>query len=283
MQLRFRNQELQQRIEESGYVTIPFLNHEQVENLFALYQESAQDASGFHCTMFNPDKDYRRSVDAQIKGSISDKLTELIEGANMLYANFLVKEPGEESNFFVHQDWTYVDESKSSSWAIWIPLIDTDLSNGALHLVPSSHRMKNHFRGPGIADALDGLHDIIRSEHGIAVNLKAGEAVIWDHRVVHYSPANLSKDRRVAATVILTPRGEKVIHCRATSNPLEVDIFDVNTEFYMNYEIDGIPASKPVKRFIIDSPVVTQSEFKQLIGISDKSEGIFSKVKSLFN
>jgi hypothetical protein len=284
MQLRFKNTDFQKQIEHQGYVQFPFLSEVEVENLLSEYQTGITDEkAGFHCTMFSPNGDYRRSVDQLIKEAFVKSLTDKIEGAKMLYSNFMVKESGDGSDFFIHQDWTYVNEDKVSSWAIWVPLVDLTDNNGALHVVPGSHRMKNNFRGPGVADALDGLQDVIRNELGSPLKLKAGEAVVWDHRLVHYSPANLSPKSRVAATVILVPEGEQILHCRAAGAELEVDVHEVDTDFYMNYEIDKGPVLPPIKRVNTGSITCAEREFKQLIGRGKKQAGIASKIMNLFN
>ena len=284
MHLKFKNAVFQKQIEEQGYVQFPLLTKPEVEELLSQYKTGMTDEkSGFHCTMFSRESGYRKSVDKLIKESFSERLTDNIEGAKMLYANFMVKEPDEGSDFFVHQDWTYVDETKTRSWAIWVPLVDLTDENGALCVVPCSHRMKNIYRGPGIAAALDGLHGLIRNELGKPLKLKAGEAVVWDHRLVHYSPANVSSDSRVAATVVLVPEGEEVVHCRAEGGELEVGIYQTETEFYMNYEIEKGPASQPIRQVKIDRITYSENEFKQFADQSPEPTGLFRKVMNLFN
>lgn len=282
--LRFKNADLQKQIELQGYARFPLLNSGEVAKLLSQYQAGiADEKSGFHCTMFSPNESYRTSVDKLIKETVKRSLTDQIEGAHMLYANFMVKEADTGSNFYVHQDWTYVDESKTSSWAIWVPLVDLTENNGALHVVPESHKMTNYFRGPGIADALEGLHDVIRNELGVPLYLKAGEAVVWNHRLVHYSPANLSSTSRVAATVILVPEEAQVLHCRAGSDELEVDVYKATTDFYVNYDIQNGPELPPMKQFNTEKIAYAEKEFKQLVGKGEEQAGLLRRVMNLFN
>ena len=284
MQLRFKNADLQKQIEHEGYVQFPLLSKGKVDELLDGYAAGVIDEkSGFHCTMFNSDNEYRKSVNRSIKEVFDEALLGVVVGADMLYANFMVKEPDEGSDFYVHQDWTYVDENKASSWAIWVPLVDLTDSNGALHVVPGSHRMENNFRGPGVADALEGLHDVIRNEFGVPLYLKAGEAVVWNHKLVHYSPPNRSTESRVAATVVLVPKGEQVVHCRAGKSDLDVDIHEVVEDFYMNYEIEKGPEGSPVRRVSFDRILYSEKEFKQLINGGNQPSGLLSKVMSFFN
>lgn len=283
MALQFKQAALQEEMEENGFVKIPFLSDDEVEALSSFYTLGVEgNRSGFHCTMFSPESDYRKSVDQKIKEVFAARIDQNIGNARMLYANFMVKENGAESDFYLHQDWTYVDETRANSWAIWVPLTDTTVDNGALHVVPKTHRMTNNFRGPGIQDALEGLHESIRTEFGQPVEMKAGEAVLWDHRLVHFSPANVSGENRIAATVILVPEGEEVIHCRAGKSDRDVNIYSVDTEFYMSYNITENPALPILRSERIDATTISMNDLRSLIGVEDKRESVFQRVMDLF-
>lgn len=54
-------------------------------------------------------------------------------------------------------------------------------------------------------------HDII-TKHMVPMNVKAGEAVILDDSVVHYSNINQTDGLRLAIQLILIPEEEKSIH-----------------------------------------------------------------------
>ena len=46
-----------------------------------------------------------------------------------------------------------------------------------------------------------------------AQHLKAGEAIVWDHRLAHASPPNLTDTPRIAVTAIITPKDKQTLHC----------------------------------------------------------------------
>ena len=76
----------------------------------------------------------------------------------------LVKWPGQDGAMGTHQDWTFVDERRFRSVTVWCPLVDVEQRNGALELLPGSHRILTHARcSPSLPetyqDPLAGLGD----------------------------------------------------------------------------------------------------------------------------
>ena len=45
--------------------------------------------------MFNPDESVRRRINEKIKAVFADKISPLLNDYRALYANFMVKEPGQ--------------------------------------------------------------------------------------------------------------------------------------------------------------------------------------------
>ena len=244
----FRDPSLNHTFQEKGFVQTSLLNAVEVSNLRKAYDSLPRPKDeGFHCTMFSPDKDLRKNVDRIIKESLVEKLSRIFLDQKPLYGNFMVKEPGIESDWFVHQDWSYVDENEYDSVAVWVPLTDLTLDNGVICMVPGSHQIKNPVRGPGVTDPYEDVHEEIKKKYHEKVFLKAGEAVIWHHRLVHFSPPNLSNTDRVAATLIYTPADVPVIHFWKDSSHqgTVVNKYAVDSDFFMQYDIVHEPAEVP--------------------------------------
>jgi hypothetical protein len=255
---------IQHRLNRLGYASFMSLSSSEIGQLVDAYNSLLPKTRiGFHCSMFSPNPDYRRAVDSAIRKVAVRVVSELFSGYRILYANFMVKEPGPDGDFFVHQDWTYVDETRSQSIALWFPLMDVTADNGALHVVPGSHKMKNVYRGPGVYDPLLNIHEDIRHELGVPIPLKAGEILAWDHRLVHYSLPNISDSARLAATVILIPADEQVLHCRGTEDG-KMNIYEVDTEFFMTCSVHELPGGEPLHSFSYTYSALEAGQFKQL-------------------
>ena len=240
----FKDPQLQAQFEQDGVVTFQLLSEEEVNALKEFYLGLTHAADeGFHASMFNPSDEYKQAVDQKIKEVVGNKMEDILIDYRPLYANFMVKEPGENSKMKIHQDWTYVDENQYTSVAIWLPLMDLDHHNGCLYFLKGNHKFENRFRGPGIPCPYDNLHEAIETSYSTKTPLKAGEVACWHHSVIHWSPPNISEETRIAPTMILVPKEAPVYHYFADySGPSnKVERFEVDTDFYMNYQIGKRP------------------------------------------
>lgn len=240
----FFKDHLNRELSLQGFTRFPFLTESEVQDLNSFADQSGHRLEGgFHATLYHVDVPFRRSVNSKIQSVFGPKLKQILKGFDYLYGNFMIKEPGPGSEMKIHQDWAYVDERRVNSLAIWVPLSDLSFKNGALCVFPGSHRVNNPIRGFGVLDPLEPVHDYLKKEYMEVLDLKAGEAVIWDHRLAHCSPPNLSHNPRVACTAILVPEDEPVIHFfRHPDDPIEkVEKFEADPEFFLHYELGRRP------------------------------------------
>jgi ectoine hydroxylase-related dioxygenase (phytanoyl-CoA dioxygenase family) len=192
--------------------------------------------------MFHENEEYRMKMNDAIVAELNKALYSFLGNQyEILYGNFMVKEPGEESVMKIHQDWTYVDETKNNSFAIWVPLCNLTTQNGAFHVVPYSHNSKNLQRGPGTHCPFFEHREIIEEKFSNPLYLKAGEAVCWNHRLAHYSPSNLSEKPRIAVTVIIVPKNKEIIHFYKSDNIDLLECFSINKSFFFKYKIGFRP------------------------------------------
>lgn len=97
----------------------------------------------------------------------------------------------------MHQDQPFFPHRDHSAVAAFMPMVDTTLENGALHVVPGSHR-----QGPiphseaGTGFDLDPQEWPL--ERGKPVLARAGDVIFFNYLLVHGSGPNLSAARRTA-------------------------------------------------------------------------------------
>ena len=240
----FADSEAEQQFQEEGIVSFPLLDADEIEELNHFYLSLPQDGlSGFHASFFRDDYPYRKLIDEKLKKILSSKLGTMFPGFYPLYGNFMVKEPDTLSAMKLHQDWTYVNEEKSLSFAIWVPLMDVNEKNGSINFMKHSHKYSLSVRGPGIACPFEKNADWIEKNALHNFPLLAGEAIAWNHRLVHGSPPNFSEKPRIAATLIMVPKNERVVHLiHDPQKPgSEVEVFEVDSDFFMRYKIGTRP------------------------------------------
>lgn len=201
----FKDKLLQQKFEQHGYVTLPLINLPIVNSLMALYKKvQPTSLKGFSSTIYNQDIALKQKTSESIFSHIDEHIKIHLENFRPLGCSFLCKTPGQESFMPVHQDWTVVDESRYASVTVWIPLIDVDENNGAMRVLPGSHKFSNALRSPTLPGAFQNLSGIIY-ENMKWLKVKAGEAVIFNHALLHASPPNMSTSDRIVATYGLVP------------------------------------------------------------------------------
>ncbi len=103
----------------------------------------------------------------------------------------------------LHQDAAYFDHQGEGPMAVLIYGVDTDLHNGALHVVPGSHR-QGTLRHQD-TDSHQGLD--WRWEDAVPLPGKAGDAIFFHVRTVHGSQENHSASPRPSLHPPLPARG----------------------------------------------------------------------------
>ena len=128
----FRDPLLQQQFDKQGYVLVSSLINggdiEELKGLFTKFREECN--SNFHTTHFSTNVEYKKQVHDVIASVVGLKASPLLNDFIPLFGNFMIKNPDPENFMPLHADWTYVDESKFSSVAIWVPLVNVDAENG---------------------------------------------------------------------------------------------------------------------------------------------------------
>ncbi len=171
-------------------------------------------AGGFHTSAIDPDRDSTSGGSTRRSGRCSsDVIEELFDDHIVLHTAILAKFPDPDSAMAGHQDWTMVDETRFRSLNLWCPLSDVSPANGALEIVPGSHRVLTAPRGsphhpPTFANPIAGLAD----DAFHTLPLTVGQALVTDHGLVHRSAPNGSDELRIAIALGVAPREAQILH-----------------------------------------------------------------------
>lgn len=220
-------------------------------------------------------------ADLQLKRDVNDALEQLVgrhvnglfTGHRLLTWFFLIKGIGENSILRLHQDWSILDERQYRQYNLWIPLVDCTPANGTLFAIRGSHRFPLNIRGAGIP-AKYGDHFGYAEKFLEPFNVKAGQGLLFDSRVLHYSPPNHSGRSRTAVINNVIPEEAETTCFQAAGNngDLIVREFNVPDDLFIHYDDfnnqkDG-PNPKGIDRGVIDhanAEPVSAADFKQLI------------------
>lgn len=280
-----KNKEQNKYLQKYGYVVIDFVTEEQVETLHKFYNDYPHSVPGyFHTTHFSCNFDYKRKVHNFILQQLQENVDSIFNQHRPIFANFMVKESGESSLMPLHADWTYVDEDKSSSYSIWLPLVDTTIENGCLGVVPFSHHLTNKIRGPHILQWEHPLDDEIIRENGKLLPLSAGQAVIFNHKLLHFSPPNTSEKVRPAINISIVPYNTDIVHYAVPDGQDEILKFNVSSsDFYIQYNNFEMPqTASPVERFSTAEVSLINLKYNEFVS-KYYNPPLLKKILMLFN
>ncbi|MCP4121536.1 MAG: phytanoyl-CoA dioxygenase family protein [Bacteroidetes bacterium] len=242
MRNTFIDPELQEAFDRDGYVVVPFLNEAEIKHLRKVYDDAltGEFPTGFHSTMHSQSHEYRRLIDKEVQKVFVPKTEKYLDNYQPLVACFVVKEPGPNSGFDFHLDWSMVNEKEHISLTFWTPLIDTNAQNGNLWVLKGSHKLRDTIRGgPGLFNYFCDDKSLSQSEL-VELPVKAGTAVVFDHKLWHGAPPNLGDETRPAINLALMPKEARSLHYNLAPNN-QIEVFEVDADFYNRVLIDIDP------------------------------------------
>jgi hypothetical protein len=244
------NQQIYRELKENGYIIINLLSESEVQSLLSFDKNYSLPndlvASPMCFSMKTSEVSYRQLITEEIKRLFAPKLAILLPEYRIANCNFARKKPNLSSSIMpLHQDPSLVDESSLDSFGVWCPLIDVNEQNGCLQVVRKSHQLNSKPRPIFVFNGFPYSQDILslmQQRYLTSIPMKAGQALIYDKRLFHGSPPNLTTVERVAAICSLVPENVLTHLCyRESSISSKIELFEVDDEFYECYIIGEKP------------------------------------------
>ena len=262
----FKDEEVQARFDRDGYVVIDFITAEETATIADKFYELHNNLpTGFYSATFNSDDQFKKDIYSHTEKVLEKRLGGFFQNVRKLGSTFLCKAPGEEGKVPVHQDWTIVDESKYYSATIWVPTVDTNEENGAMRVLPGSHRFFDTYRSPNIDFCYKGNEQLLW-DNMITVPMKAGQAFILNHAVIHGSAPNKTGKERLAIAYGLVPDEAKLMYYHKNESGA-IEKYDIPDDFFQRYYNIG---ERPllgtlVEEFRYDISIASRFKIGQII------------------
>lgn len=236
----FKNSELQRTYLQQGYVILPILNKQEVKKMINLHDIVHHDYESLPNCYNTSDHVNSIEVKRKVKEEIGLCLQELFEkhlnGFKPVYANFIGKKPGDNSNRELHQDYSFCDEDNYDSYNVWIPLHDITEHNSYFSIVRNSYQFFKSYRGRYLRHRFERDSEAIMDEFCTDLFPKAGHALIYNTGSLHYTPNNTSSENRIAISVMITPSETSVNLYQSSEKEIDmVERYEVDEEFLMSY------------------------------------------------
>ena len=298
-----RDEELERKFQKQGYVEIPLLSAQETADLKQKFFDLLPHSGGnilasetgveggeitYDFTFIDKNIAYKESVFEVITEYFKPHVKKWLADYRPIIANYIRKK-SEGGEVPLHQNWAFVNERKCTSVSIWCPLVDSFEENGTLQVVPGSHKRFGEIRGPMIPWELDAIKHEIIGNHLTPLNVKAGNAIVLDDSIVHYSAVNKTNGLRLAIQLILMPEEMPSIHyhMNGAKSMTKVEVLEVDTDFYMQFNPWKQPdGARRIDSFEYKPALMTEEIFmKRLAGKrfdESSSTPFFEKIKGLF-
>ncbi|MDB5282614.1 MAG: hypothetical protein JWO06_1689 [Bacteroidota bacterium] len=298
----FNDSALQKQFDKDGYVRVPFMSPERVEKLKKAFFDTLPKSGGtimpadvstvdvpeitYDFTFIDKNPEYKQLVFDIITKEFAPEVEKYLAGFKPIIANFIRKK-SEGGEVPLHQNWAFVEERKYTSVSIWCPLVDSTVANGTLQVVPGSHKRFGEFRGPMVPWELDEIKKDIIDKFLVPLETKAGDAIILDDSIVHYSAINKTTGLRLAIQLILMPKEIASVHYNLDpSDPREIKVWEVDKDFYMMFNPwMKVAEPKVIAKFPYKQKFLTVQEFEQGLKapkIDEEQVGLLNRIKKLF-
>lgn len=233
-------------LETAGYARRALLSPDEVQSLRTVFSKlrSGPAQTGYQISIWNEELPKARAVGEALQKTLISKLAPYVKNFRHVWCSFVSKPPEYPESFLPpHRDWSFLKEGEGPSLGIWVPLVDTHRDNGAFGLIPGSHKIL-----PGLSGSPSHMlftsilqHSNVVTEFLQFQEMRAGELLIFDNRLLHGSLANCTKEDRVAAACMLIPEDADLVHYFLNPGtvygqyPYKVHRYHISPDFFYRY------------------------------------------------
>jgi hypothetical protein len=214
MESIFADPARQEEFARRGMTVVRLLEPDQAAALREAIAETPRDSNGepfedcLDQSFFASDAEYRKSVDALGRAAVEAPFLALLRGYRLAASGAMIKLPG-GSAMSIHRDRNVVDDPRAVIVNAWCPLVDMEDRFGNLALLPGSHRLGN-IETSGVPRFYEAYGEQLKPLC-VSFPLKAGEAVLFDNRVLHWSHPNARAAARPVLRSMAIPAQNRIV------------------------------------------------------------------------
>lgn len=266
----FVDDKLQKQYEKTGYVVVDALSANDVTELLKIYTEQkVSDQPGIELSIWSDDIELKKRISDKASNVIFGKAGKYMNNYRAFYSGYVAKHSGKPNVSNLHKDPTLVDESQFRTFGMWCPLVDVNRQNGAVHVVLNSHKILDGYRGfTTLEYDFVPVTDEVMNNYGTIAEMKAGQVLIYDNALLHYSFENVTDKPRIACNCIIVPSESQTLHLHHNKELNTLDTYEIDGDFmaqyYPKYLFKEIPDRTLLNRVPFKEPIpVTMEMFKK--------------------
>lgn len=241
------------KLAKDGYALVPILNAVEIQKLQSLaldYEHRSENKDAF---VFNS----LISKSVKSVGLISNRIEDIVKlRLNELFQNhkfpihmFFSKRPSANNWVNLHQDPSILEnESIEEHFGVWMPLVDTNFDNGGFHLIKGSHLWFTPIQSLSIQPPFHLFREKMFS-YSTLIKVPLGYGLIFDNKLLHATPPNISKNTRTSIISRVVPKESKYF----TYHKIGENIFKYSQpqNYYTEYKYD-LTGAKPISGICVE-------------------------------
>jgi hypothetical protein len=180
----------------------------------------------------------RRRICDEVTALVAPHLDAVLDDYRFIGAGFRVKQAGPDSALPQHQDPTMVDEERHWSMNVIVPIIDAHRDNGALRVVPGSHRIMPKLRSLDLQDRAETFtpHEVT-DPLVETIPMSAGDAIFYFNSLLHGSGPNLTAEARpFVMGTLLSLDSPMTVYFRKPDDPRTLERYEVPDDYFNRME-----------------------------------------------
>jgi|GEM_PF-4859453 len=147
----------------------------------------------------------------------------------------MIKFSSSNSSVVPHQHMPMVDECNAPTCFIWAPISDISERNGALLVLPGSHKWAAWLRTHNLDSISLSRHRETLLSFMTPLYPRRGDLIMFDSALIHASAPNTSNKLRLAMNFSIVPKGVDMLHySESNCRPGEIRKYRVDRDFYRN-------------------------------------------------
>lgn len=292
----FPDQDKQRAFMERGYIRQPMLAGEEVayilRELGSLRPNDGFAPDGFeqynftyHCSFLDTNIEYKQAAFELMCEVFAPRIAEALVGYEIFNCNFYVKPPG-TGEFQIHQNWPALPDINDTTVTVWCPLTDTNPVNGTIHVVEGSHKIVPDIAALNCLPYFNDFQSALIEKHLEPISIRAGECLIFDDSLIHWSSRNTSDLPRYAIQILCAPVDETPVyyHIDRDGPQTHFELFEIDKSFFIHHHISDLnqrPEGLRTYGFVENrNKLLTEQDFAELLERGDDiRRRIYSKNK----
>src|SRR5205807_2339126 len=155
-------------------------------------------------TLQHTDMQTKKSIHEFIVANTQRALCGLFKDFIVPVSQYYTKKAFTTGDIDLHADSTLlINHQLEPHYAIWVPLVDVNETNGCLTVIPQSHKDQQMIYGGSFRGRQEDHREWLR-QFEVPIHLKAGQAIIFDNNILHNSTSNSTSEDRICFTFRMT-------------------------------------------------------------------------------